>query len=250
MDGRTNYSSRLEEDPFPSGGGPTADYAFMLFFGAAVLWVRIQFCPPSAAPPSLPSLMCSCPLQVIGFLMEIPFLGTSLIFMILYVWSRRNPTQPVAIWGEQPPIHHSLPGLLLLTPTYFLLAAGFSFEGLYLPWALIAFTVLIGGSPMMDFLGVVAGHLYYFLLEVLPATKGWTLLQTPAILYVPLPSIDARRPTQLLTRILAVTLSVRLFPSPQTFGATPIIGARGPAAAAQQGGGGYAWGTGRPLGAL
>ncbi|POM72268.1 Der1-like family [Phytophthora palmivora] len=35
----TNYSSRLEEDPFPGGGGPTADYAFMLFFGAAVLWV-------------------------------------------------------------------------------------------------------------------------------------------------------------------------------------------------------------------
>lgn len=37
---RNNYSSRLEEDPFPSGGGPTADYAFMLFFGAVVLWVR------------------------------------------------------------------------------------------------------------------------------------------------------------------------------------------------------------------
>lgn len=37
---RNNYSSRLEEDPFPSGGGPTADFAFMLFFGAVVLWVR------------------------------------------------------------------------------------------------------------------------------------------------------------------------------------------------------------------
>jgi hypothetical protein len=70
----TNYSSRLEEDPFPGGGGPTADYAFMLFFGAAVLWV-------------------------VAFFMGIPFLGTSLIFMIVYVWSRRNPTAPVAIWG-------------------------------------------------------------------------------------------------------------------------------------------------------
>lgn len=39
----TNYSSRLEEDPFPSGGGPTADYAFMLFFGAVILWVRIRY---------------------------------------------------------------------------------------------------------------------------------------------------------------------------------------------------------------
>ena len=60
--------------------------------------------------------------------------------------------------------------------------AGFRFEGLYLPWALIAFTVLVGGNPMTDILGVVAGHLYYFLLEVLLATKGWNLLQTPAVL--------------------------------------------------------------------
>src|SRR5690348_10136579 len=91
--------------------------------------------------------------------MELPFLGPSLIFMIVYVWSRRNPTAPVAIWG-------------------------FQFQGLYLPWALIAFTVLMGGNPMMDIFGVIAGHMYYFLLEVLPNTKGWNLLQTPSFLYV------------------------------------------------------------------
>ncbi|KAG3097497.1 hypothetical protein PI124_g5371 [Phytophthora idaei] len=171
----TNYSSRLEEDPFPGGGGPTADYAFMLFFGAVVLWV-------------------------IAFFMSIPFLGMSLIFMIVYVWSRRNPTAPVAIWG-------------------------FRFDGLYLPWALIAFTVLVGGNPIMDVFGVIAGHLYYFLLEVLPATKGWNLLQTPAVF-------------------------TNLFPSPQvTAGGVPSIGARGAAGrGAVPGAGGYAWGTGRPLG--
>lgn len=37
--------------------------------------------------------------QVIAFFMALPFLGSSLIFMIVYVWSRRNPTNPVAIWG-------------------------------------------------------------------------------------------------------------------------------------------------------
>ncbi|RLN93771.1 hypothetical protein BBJ28_00008445, partial [Nothophytophthora sp. Chile5] len=147
---RTNYSSRLEEDPFPGGGGPTADYAFMLLFGAAILW-RADI-----------NLLYACGEQVIAFFMGIPFLGTSLIFMIVYVWSRRNPTAPVAIWG----------------------ARWFRFDGLYLPWALIAFTVLVGGNPMMDVFGVIAGHLYYFLLEVLPATKGWNLLQTPAVLYV------------------------------------------------------------------
>lgn len=36
----------------------------------------------------------------------------------------------------------------------------------------------------MDILGVVAGHIYYFLLDVLPNTKGWNLIQTPSILYV------------------------------------------------------------------
>ncbi|RLN54555.1 hypothetical protein BBJ29_003990 [Phytophthora kernoviae] len=171
-----NYSSRLEEDPFPGGGGPTADYAFMLLFGASIL-------------------------SVVAFFMGVPFLGTSLIFMIVYVWSRRNPTAPVAIWG-------------------------FRFDGLYLPWALIAFTVLVGGNPIMDIFGVVAGHLYYFLLEVLPATKGWNLLQTPAMF-------------------------ASFFPSPQVAagGAVPIIGARDPAGrGAAPMGGGYAWGTGRPLG--
>lgn len=42
----------------------------------------------------------------------------------------------------------------------------------------------MGGNPMMDGFGVVAGHLYYFLLEVLPTTKGWNLIQTPSFLYV------------------------------------------------------------------
>lgn len=101
---RNNYSSRLEEDPFPSGGGPTADYAFMLFFGAVVLWVRVFGClyRESTAVLCLLTAMDACIslLQVIAFFMGLPFLGSSLIFMIVYVWSRRNPTMPVAIWGN------------------------------------------------------------------------------------------------------------------------------------------------------
>lgn len=112
--------------------------------------------------------------------MELPFLGSSLIFMIVYVWSRRYATSPVAIWGKtltvlwcrQKPLcsHHCC------------CSTGFRFEGLYLPWALIGFSVLVGNNPIMDILGVVAGHIYYFLLDVLPNTKGWNLIQTPSIL--------------------------------------------------------------------
>lgn len=101
--------------------------------------------------------------------------------MIVYVWSRRNATTPVAIWGA----------ILIngICTTSHISCVGFQFEGLYLPWALIAFTVLIGGNPIMDICGVVAGHLYYFLLEVLPNLKGWRVLQTPQILYVQLDAL-------------------------------------------------------------
>ena len=70
------YSNRLEADPFPAGGGPTADYVFMLSFGGAVLWA-------------------------IGYFMGFPFLGASMVFMIVYVWSRREPEMPVSVWGKK-----------------------------------------------------------------------------------------------------------------------------------------------------
>lgn len=132
---------------------------------------------------------------------------------------------------------------------------GFRFEGLYLPWALIAFTVLVGGNPIMDIFGVIAGHLYYFLLEVLP-------LQRAGICCRPLPCCTLRHSTWLFVHVsrfiadfermsLSVCLrSANLFPSPQVaVGGVPIIGARGAAGrGAVPQGGGYAWGTGRPLG--
>lgn len=106
----------------------------MMLFGGAVLWV-------------------------ISFLMGFPFLGASMVFMIVYVWSRRESEAPVSIWG-------------------------FKMKGLYLPWALMAFSILIGNSPVMDILGVVAGHVYYFLLEVVPNP----LIQTPQFLINMFPS--------------------------------------------------------------
>ena len=127
---RVQYSTRLENDPYRTGGGPKADYAFMLIFGGFIL---------------------CC----IGLFMNFAFLGPSMVFMIVYCWSRREPEAPVSIWG-------------------------FKMQGLYLPWALMALQVLMGGSPVMDLVGVVAGHVYYFLVEVLPIQQGQpSLLTTP-----------------------------------------------------------------------
>ncbi|ETV71166.1 hypothetical protein H257_13556 [Aphanomyces astaci] len=165
------YGSVLENDPFVAGGGPSADFAFMLLFGGSVL-------------------------SIIGFILGYPFLGVPLIFMILYVWSRKHTEQIVSFWG-------------------------FKFKALYFPWAMIGFTLLTGGDPIPELAGVFAGHVYYFLLEILPNTKNINLLQTPQFL-------------------------VNFFPSDNN---RPVTGAAAPRqAAAATGPSRYNWGGGRTLG--
>lgn len=130
-----------EDDPFPSGGGMhrgnIADFVFMLLFGAGVL---------------LP----------LGLYMGLPFLASPLFFMVIYVWSRRQPEAQTSFYMFRVP-------------------------AAYLPWVMVGFSFVVGEDPIPDLLGIVAGHLYYFLQEVLPdmetPLKGRRLLQTPAFLY-------------------------------------------------------------------
>lgn len=134
------YSGMMEADPFPSGGGShqgtTADYFFMLVVGALVMFLVTIFFP-------------------------MPVLGSCMVFMIIYTWSRRNPQQPMSFFG-------------------------FKFAGIYTPWVLVAFHVLVGHSPVPDLIGIAAGHVYYFVQEVLPVAdtplKGRRLLHTPTFL--------------------------------------------------------------------
>lgn len=53
----------------------------------------------------------------------------------------------------------------------------------YLPWVLVAFSVLLGNSVLVDILGIAIGHLYFFLEDVFPNQPGGRrLLATPRIL--------------------------------------------------------------------
>uniref|UniRef100_A0A182WZ63 Derlin n=1 Tax=Anopheles quadriannulatus TaxID=34691 RepID=A0A182WZ63_ANOQN len=53
----------------------------------------------------------------------------------------------------------------------------------YLPWVLLGFSVLIGNTIWVDLIGIVVGHTYYFLEDVLPNQPGGLkLLKTPRIL--------------------------------------------------------------------
>ncbi|GJM97271.1 hypothetical protein PR202_ga14187 [Eleusine coracana subsp. coracana] len=89
---------------------------------------------------------------------RILFLSNSLTFMMVYVWSKHNPF-----------IHMSFLGL-------------FTFTAAYLPWVLLGFSILVGSSTWVDLLGMIAGHVYYFLEDVYPRMTGRRPLKTPTFI--------------------------------------------------------------------
>ncbi|XP_012076839.1 derlin-1 isoform X2 [Jatropha curcas] len=123
------YGVQLEKGPFDRR---TADFLWMMIFGALSMLVL-------AAIP----------------LFYTPFLGISLVFMLVYVWSREFPNAQINIYG-------------LVT-----------LKAFYLPWAMLALDVIFGSHIMPDLLGIIAGHLYYFLTVLHPLATGKTLLKTP-----------------------------------------------------------------------
>jgi len=159
------YGQSLEQTTF---NGRTADYVFCLSFGALAL-------------------------LVIGWILHLPLLAMSLIMMIIYIWSRKNPNINMSFMF------------------------GIQFLSFYFPWVLVAFNFLLGGIPIPEIVGIVVGHIYYFLEDIYPLTSGRRLLKTPDVFY-------------------------RWFPPTAGVGAAPVRGGQAPRQA------GYAWGTGRPLG--
>jgi len=72
-------------------------------------------------------------LTVMAPLASIEFLGSSLTFMMVYVWGRRHPYVTLSFLGI------------------------FTFTAPYLPWVLLGFSLMLGSSPKVDLLGMVAG---------------------------------------------------------------------------------------------
>jgi len=89
---------------------------------------------------------------------QIQFLGSSLTFMMVYVWARRNEQVTMSFLGL------------------------FVFTAPFLPWVLLAFSWVLGSSPLLDVLGIATGHTYYFLADVYPRMSGRRPLATPALL--------------------------------------------------------------------
>lgn len=53
---------------------------------------------------------------------------------------------------------------------------------------------MLGSSPLMDLLGMVAGHAYYFLEDVYPRMTNRRLLRTPAIVRALFPAEGVQAP--------------------------------------------------------
>jgi len=128
------YSRMLEEGSFRNRA---ADYFWLLFLSSVAL-------------------------LILSPLSNVPFLGYSLAFTLVYIWSRRNPF-----------IRLNFIGL-------------FVFSAPFLPWVLLGFSLLLNNHfPMSDMMGIAVGHVYYFFEDVWPLERnsgGRRWLKTPRII--------------------------------------------------------------------
>lgn len=88
-------------------------------------------------------------LLILSPFLSLPFLGTALSSSLVYIWSRRNPETRLSFLG------------LLV------------FSAPYLPWVLMAFSLVVHGIvPKDEICGVVVGHIWYFFNDVYPSLHG------------------------------------------------------------------------------
>ena len=91
----------------------------------------------------------------IGHFLDLPLLGLSLIFTMMYVWSKYEPDTIVSFFW------------------------GFQVKGFQLPFAFMILNVVTGGSLMTGLVGLVVGEVFYLLKEKVPHDYGWDLLNPP-----------------------------------------------------------------------
>lgn len=95
-------------------------------------------------------------MSMLAYFVNLLFLGHAFTIMLVYIWSRRNPTIRMNFFGLM------------------------NFQAPYLPWVLLAFTILLGSSSVVDIIGIIVGHFYYFFEDVFPnEPHGFRVLETP-----------------------------------------------------------------------
>ncbi|GAB1598273.1 derlin-1-like [Argonauta hians] len=139
-------------------------------------------------------------LIIIGLAADLMLLMDPMVLSVLYIWCQLNKDTTVTFWF------------------------GTRFPAMYLPWVLLVFNLIIGDGGLFELIGILVGHLYFFLKFKYPQEFGGPhLVKTPQFLYKYFPSHQIR----------------------SEFGQPPRR--RNPTA--NQGGeGGHLWGRGQTLG--
>ncbi|XP_023726227.1 derlin-1 [Cryptotermes secundus] len=102
---------------------------------------------------------------IVGLIADIPLLMIPMVLSVLYVWCQLNKDVIVNFWF------------------------GTQFKAMYLPWVLFAFNFIISGGGILELVGILVGHLYFFLMFKYPLELGGpALLSTPSIIYSFFPS--------------------------------------------------------------
>ncbi|KAI5070536.1 hypothetical protein GOP47_0014879 [Adiantum capillus-veneris] len=124
------YGVQLEQGTFQ---GRTADFLWMMLFSMFTLLGIGLIIPP----------------------LRQPIMGPSLVFMLLYLWSREYASARINIMGL------------------------FTVQGFYLPWVMLLLNVIFGSPLVTDLMGIIVGHVYYFLTVLHPRNRGRNFLKTP-----------------------------------------------------------------------
>ncbi|KAI9665585.1 MAG: hypothetical protein M1829_005664 [Trizodia sp. TS-e1964] len=139
-------------------GPPSIDLVFHIFFLQRYSRLIEMSSGPSPAHFSWLLLYATTTLIVLSPLTSMAFLGSSLSSTLVYIWSRRNPDTLLSFFG-------------LVT-----------FTAPYLPWVLMAFSLVINSNvPKNEIMGVIVGHVWYFFSDLYPVdSNGSRPLDPPA----------------------------------------------------------------------
>uniref|UniRef100_A0A6B2G6A1 Derlin n=1 Tax=Myxobolus squamalis TaxID=59785 RepID=A0A6B2G6A1_MYXSQ len=105
-------------------------------------------------------LLFNCTIiAIFGLILDVYFCADALIFSTIYVWAQLNADEIVNFWF------------------------GITLKAKNFPWVLLGVNAILFGSFKLSLMGLLAGHLYYFLKYIYPRDlNGPQLLGTPQFL--------------------------------------------------------------------